>query len=173
MNKLLITLSLPMLIAVPLLAGDSTEVKVDSAGAQVEAKAEKVKKSVDSTVAEEEPKMQTTELGVQYLDLVVGKGNPAKMGSRAEVHYTLWLTDTTGVGKGKRLQSSKDKGQTYVCTLGQNLIAGWSDGMVGMQEGGVRMLHIPWKLAYGAQGRPPLIPAKSDLIFEIEYVSAK
>ena len=42
--------------------------------------------------------------------------------------------------------------------------------MVGMKEGGTRRLFVPWEQGYGAQGRPPMIPAKTNLIFEIDFV---
>jgi folate-dependent tRNA-U54 methylase TrmFO/GidA len=78
----------------------------------------------------------------------------------------------TGLVAGKRLQSSKDRGQTFTCTLGQNLIEGWSEGMVGMKEGGTRRLFVPWKLGYGERGMGSMIPAKADLVFEIDFVKA-
>ncbi len=130
----------------------------------------------DSTRAEEPDSVQaaddgkvTTELGVTYKDLEIGKGDKVEMGSKAKVHYTLWLDDGAGE-KGKRLQSSKDRGQPFVCTVGFRLIPGWSDGMIGMQAGGVRQLWIPSSLAYGPRGMPPVIPANADIIFEIELL---
>jgi len=116
----------------------------------------------------------TTELGVTYKDLEVGEGPKVKMGTKAKVHYTLWLDQGDGT-KGEKIQSSKDpnpagKVQPFVCTVGHRLIPGWSDGMLGMQEGGVRQLWIPSKLGYGPRGMPPVIPANADLIFEIDVL---
>jgi peptidylprolyl isomerase len=56
------------------------------------------------------------------------------------------------------------------------VIPGFDQGFNGMKVGGKRRLFIPWQLAYGARGRPgpdpahPGIPAKADLIFDIELV---
>ena len=119
-----------------------------------------------------EPQILSKPSGVRYQDLVVGKGADAALGSQVQCHYTLWLADSTGLVKGKRLQSSKDTNQPFTCTLGERLIPGWSDGMVGMKEGGTRRLYIPWAQGYGAGGNPPMIPPKSNLVFEIEYLKA-
>ncbi|RME22574.1 MAG: FKBP-type peptidyl-prolyl cis-trans isomerase [Candidatus Zixiibacteriota bacterium] len=111
--------------------------------------------------------MHVTESGVRYQDLVVGKGKECKMGSQVECHYTLWFADSTGK-KIKRFQSSKDTGRTFRCTLGYRLIKGWSDGMVGMKEGGTRRLIIPPELGYGKGGGP--IPPNQWLVFEIDFL---
>eukprot|EP00915_Cephaloidophora_sp_WS-2016_P001179 GHVH01001623.1.p2 GENE.GHVH01001623.1~~GHVH01001623.1.p2 ORF type:complete len:124 (+),score=15.08 GHVH01001623.1:45-416(+) len=51
------------------------------------------------------------------------------------------------------------------------LIAGFDQGVIGMTEGEKRRIMIPWEMGYGARGMPPTIPAKSDLIFEVDLVS--
>ena len=120
-----------------------------------------------------EPEIFSKPSGVRYQELVVGAGAEAALGSQVQCHYTLWLGDSTGLVKvGEMLQSSKTNNQPFTCTLGQGLINGWSDGMVGMKEGGTRRLFVPWSQGYGEQGRPPVIPAKTNLIFEIEYLKA-
>jgi peptidylprolyl isomerase len=55
------------------------------------------------------------------------------------------------------------------------LIPGFDQGVTGMHIGGKRRLFIPYQLAYGTRAMPdqpghPGIPAKSDLIFDIELV---
>jgi FKBP-type peptidyl-prolyl cis-trans isomerase len=106
---------------------------------------------------------QVTEL--QKIDLVVGTGKEATAGANITVHYTGALAAT-----GEIFESSKDSGNP--ATFGLNgLIKGWQDGIPGMKEGGTRRLVIPYAQAYGEAGSPPKIPAKSDLVFDIELIS--
>ena len=104
-------------------------------------------------------------------DLVEGEGTPIEAGRIAVVHYTLWLYDTgADGGRGERLQSSKDSGNPFSFNVGQGgVIDGWDQGVPGMKVGGTRELIIPYRLAYGEAGRPG-IPAKSDLLFEIDLL---
>ncbi len=53
----------------------------------------------------------------------------------------------------------------------RRVIAGWDVGFDGMQVGGQRRLFIPYQLAYGDAGRPPVIPAKAELIFDVELMA--
>ena len=49
---------------------------------------------------------------------------------------------------------------------------GFDAGFEGIKMGGKRRIFIPWQLAYGEQGRDK-IPAKAELIFDVELVDAK
>jgi len=128
----------------------------------------KAKVEVDSTTGV--PEMITTESGLKYTDLVVGTGTEAVDGMKVECHYTLWFADENGE-KGKMLQSSKDSGKSFPFVVGaKGLIKGWNEGMLGMKEGGTRMLIVPPELGYGQGGGP--IPPNQTLIFELEFLKA-
>ena len=119
----------------------------------------------------EEPEIITKESGVRYQELVAGEGAEAVDKMRVECHYTLWLADSTGTVKGNKVDSSVDRGQPFDCQLGVRLIPGWSDGMIGMKEGGTRRLLVPWRLGY-PNGAGDRIPPQTNLIFEIEFLRA-
>ncbi|HVS19764.1 MAG TPA: FKBP-type peptidyl-prolyl cis-trans isomerase [Planctomycetota bacterium] len=107
----------------------------------------------------------TTPSGLKYSVLKEGSGRRPKVGSNVSVHYTGWLTD------GTVFDSSVQRGQPFDFTLGQGaVIKGWDEGVALMQKGSRLKLTIPYELAYGEQGRPPTIPPKSTLIFEVELL---
>jgi FKBP-type peptidyl-prolyl cis-trans isomerase FkpA len=187
MKTLTFTFMTLLLLAAFGFAGDSTQVSKEAKEVAKE-KVEKADKTADKTVEEavteakavekvakeavKEPEMITTESGLRYQDLVVGEGVECTNLMRVDCHYTLWFADSTGLVKGKRFQSSKDGGKSFQCTIGQRLIAGWSEGMIGMKEGGTRLLYVPWELGYGANSSPGGGPGKQNLIFEIDFLKS-
>jgi FKBP-type peptidyl-prolyl cis-trans isomerase len=86
-----------------------------------------------------------------------------------KVHYRGTLKPEQG---GTEFDSSYKRNEPISFRLA-DLIQGWQIGIPGMKVGGKRKLTIPWKMAYGERGSPPAIPAKADLIFEIELLGVK
>jgi FKBP-type peptidyl-prolyl cis-trans isomerase FkpA len=103
-------------------------------------------------------------------DLRAGTGDTAANGNSLRVHYTLWLYDPAApAGKGLLMESSL-AGEPFTFTLGMGqTISGWDQGVVGMQEGGLRRLVIPPSMGY-RQERNGTIPPNSTLVFEIELI---
>lgn len=103
--------------------------------------------------------------GMKVEILKEGTGEGAKSGDNIVVNYVGTLTD------GTKFDSSIDRNQPFPYTLGQNMvIKGWELGLLGMKVGEKRRLTIPPELAYGSEGRPPVIPPKATLIFEIDML---
>ncbi len=118
--------------------------------------------------------MTTTPSGLQIDDVVPGTGAEAQAGQSVTVHYTGWLHDAAAPnGRGKKFDSSKDRGDPFEFNLGAGMvIQGWDQGVAGMKVGGVRKLTIPSDLGYGDRGYPGLIGPGENLLFEILLVSA-
>ena len=112
--------------------------------------------------------MPTTPSGLQYDDLLVGEGAVAQAGQFVSVHYTGWLTN------GRKFDSSLDRGDPFSFHLGQGqVIAGWDEGVQGMQIGGKRKLTIPPDLGYGRHGAGGVIPPDATLVFEVELLGVE
>ncbi len=114
--------------------------------------------------------MITTPSGLQYEDSTPGTGATAAAGRQVRVHYTGWLYD--GGTAGRKFDSSKDRGDPFEFPLGAGMvIAGWDEGVAGMQVGGTRRLVIPPQLGYGARGAGGVIPPNATLLFEVELLA--
>ena len=108
----------------------------------------------------------TTPSGLQYQVLREGNGKSPKSTDTVECHYEGTLID------GTKFDSSYDRGQTATFPLNQ-VIAGWTEGLQLMQEGGKYRFFIPYNLGYGERGAGASIPPFAVLVFDVELVAVK
>jgi peptidylprolyl isomerase len=103
---------------------------------------------------------------LSYIDIKVGTGPLALPKKFYTVHYTGYLID------GTKFDSSLDRNEPITFPYGAHrVITGWDTGFEGMHVGGKRRLFVPYQLAYGEAGRPPVIPEKAELIFDVELIA--
>jgi hypothetical protein len=105
--------------------------------------------------------------GLRYVVRAPGHGTVTPtIGEELIVHYEGRLLD------GTTFDSSYRKGVPFVFRVGTGaVIRGWDDAFQSMKKGEKRTLIIPHWLAYGEKGRPPSIPPKATLIFEVELIN--
>ena len=104
----------------------------------------------------------TTESGLQYEVIKMGKGKKPAATDRVKVHYHGTLTD------GTVFDSSVERGEPTSFGLNQ-VIKGWTEGLQLMPVGSKFRFYIPQELGYGAQAAGS-IPPYSTLIFEVELL---
>lgn len=112
---------------------------------------------------------KTTASGLKYYEVKrSGSTVKAEAGKTVKVHYTGYLAD------GKMFDSSVERDEPIEFPLGQHMvIPGWEEGIALMNVGDKLRLVIPYALAYGEQGRAPVIPEKADLTFDVELIDVK
>ena len=111
----------------------------------------------------------TTSSGLQYIDTKPGTGATPRKNQTVVVHYTGWLY--VNGAKGKKFDSSVDRGKPFEFPVGAGrVIAGWDEGVGSMKVGGKRTLIIPPNLGYGAQGAGSAIPPNATLMFDVELL---
>lgn len=100
-------------------------------------------------------------------DIKVGTGPQVQEGDVVAVHYAGRLQD------GTEFDNSRTRGAAFEFEVGGGqVIAGWEEGLIGMQAGGERILVIPPEKGYGAAGIGP-IPGNATLVFAIELLEIK
>lgn len=102
----------------------------------------------------------TTDSGLQYKVLIMGRGKKPGPSAKVEVHYRGLLLN------GVTFDSSYDDDEPIKLKLAQ-MIKGWIEGIQLMPKGSVFVFMIPPELAYG-ESRSGNIPGNSTLLFEVE-----
>ncbi|MCW3125984.1 MAG: Peptidylprolyl isomerase [Bacteroidetes bacterium] len=123
----------------------------------------------DAKVKAKYPTAKKTASGLYYVVDQEGSGAVAKPGQTVVAHYTGTL-----LSDGSKFDSSVDRGQPFEFPLGQHrVIEGWDEGFGLFKVGAKGKLIIPYYLAYGDNSPAASIPAKSDLVFEVEMLGVK
>ena len=141
------------------------------------------------------PGVPKTAFSLKYQDVKVGTGPDAVPMKLYKVKYTGWraadgvifdawdrhpqpVLDQDGkpvMGDDGKPKMGDPQPASFPVGLGR-MIPGFDQGFTGMKVGGKRRLFIPWQLGYGTRAIPdhdadhPGIPAKSDLVFDVELV---
>ena len=103
---------------------------------------------------------------LQIEDIVEGDGQEAKPGEYVSVHYVGVAQST-----GKEFDASYNRGEPFGFRVGgQQVIAGWDQGVAGMKVGGRRRLVIPPHLGYGARGAAGAIKPNETLVFLVDLL---
>lgn len=110
--------------------------------------------------------VQVTESGLQYSVIKKGTGKSPKATDTVVCHYEGFLTN------GTVFDSSIQRGEPAAFPLNA-VIAGWTEGLQLMKEGGKTRFFIPYNLAYGEAGAAGAIPPYAALIFDVELLEVK
>ena len=105
----------------------------------------------------------TCKSGLQYQVLKEGTGKSPISCDKVRCHYEGFLID------GTVFDSSVQRGEPAVFPL-DGVIAGWTEGLQLMKEGGKTRFYIPYLLAYGPSGAGNSIPPYATLIFDVELI---
>ena len=108
----------------------------------------------------------TTASGLQYTVIKEGTGKSPKATDTVVCHYEGFLTN------GTVFDSSVQRGEPASFPL-NGVIAGWTEGLQLMKEGGKTRFFIPYNLAYGEAGAAGAIPPYAALIFDVELIEVK
>lgn len=110
------------------------------------------------------PTAQKLPSGLRYIIRKFGTGDKKpRSGDMVSVHYVGRLLD------GSAIDSSYQGGASLNFRIGEGrVIPGWEDAIPRMKKGEARTLIVPYWLAYGVKGKPPTVPPRATLVFEVE-----
>lgn len=106
--------------------------------------------------------MERTQFGDYRKDLVVGTGASLTTLRQVEIHYSAYLAD------GTLIDQVID--QPYALDLSTRATVGLADGMLGMAEGGQRLIVAPSDNALGPCTQGP-VPGNSTIVYNVELLT--
>lgn len=126
---------------------------------------------IDQYVAHKGWAMITTGTGLRYMITSKGTGETAKLDPDSEkfvkVNYKISLLD------GTLCYTSEKEGPKEFRVGHDNVEAGLHEGIQYMNVGDKAVFILPSHLAHGLIGDQSKIPAKSSVLYEIEFLSMK
>ena len=105
--------------------------------------------------------------GLQYKVIASGTGAVPAAGSIVTVNYRGTFIN------GKEFDNSARLGHAAQIPVDQIPLAGWREALAKMNVGAKWQLFIPSELAYGAAGRPPIVPPNATLLLEVELLDVQ
>lgn len=138
-------------------------------------------KKIDGMSNADYSKMMFDEIKVKYPNAVLSKSGLVYIIENNGAEHKTMAGDTCilhyrGVLRkdGKLFDSSYDRGAPIEFVyLTNRMIPGFEEGVAMLGKGGKAKLFIPYYAAYGKREMGGVIPAYSDLIFDIELVDLK
>ncbi len=112
--------------------------------------------------AAQEARARKTASGAIVVPIREGSGASPRETDKVKVHYEGTLVD------GSVFDSSLERGPTEF-PLNQ-VVKCWTEALQLMKVGGKAKVVCPSEIAYGEQGRPPVIPGGAVLTFEVELL---
>lgn len=147
-------------------------------------KAEQVKKLVEEKRIELEDyksKGKPIGSGVIAYTIKAGEGVKPPAGANVNLHYEGYfangklfassrkdLEQDFGIYEQRKERQGWYRDQIMEISPDANLITGFKEAIASMKIGDVSYFYLPYHLAYGESGSPPVIPPKSDIIYIIE-----
>ena len=107
-----------------------------------------------------------TSSGLIFIPSREGTGAAPTATDRVKVEYEGKLAD------GTVFDSSRKQGGAVVSPLADGIPC-WKEGLQKMKVGGKARIVCPASIAYGDTGKPPSVPPKSTLIFDVELLAVE
>jgi len=122
----------------------------------------------DAIIREKWPEAIETPSGLRYVIEKEGTGPKPLSHQRVSVLYRGLLLN------GKLFSQNLDPTAPFRFTIGMDrVVLGWEEAILDMRVGEKRVVIIPYALGYGLRGRPPDIPNRATLVFEIELLAVE
>ncbi len=155
------------------ITGNKPEVELETFGPKIDelaktrgkVRAEKEKGGAQAFLdkASKEPGAVKTDSGMIFFSITEGTGALPTATDTVKVHYRGTLTD------GTEFDSSYKRNEPASFPLNQ-VVPCWTEGLQKVKVGGKARLVCPAAIAYGDEGRPPVIPGGATLNFEVELI---